>query len=58
MTVEGNVVKSDAELVGESLFALPVAPMVMPTQVLERQHSIVARIASMFGGARVGKAGN
>ncbi|MEI4484568.1 hypothetical protein V8J36_00055 [Frigidibacter sp. MR17.14] len=58
MTVEGDIVKSEADLVGESLFALPAAPMVMPRQVLERQHTLVARLAGLFGGARVGKAGN
>lgn len=44
-----NMTNVTADDVGVSFGALPVAPMVMPRQVLEQPLGIRARLAAVFG---------
>ncbi len=55
----GQDAGQDADLVGTTIGALPVAPLAMPRQVLERPGRLRARLAALFGaGIRTRGLGN
>lgn len=55
----GDMQEQDADHVGTTIGALPVAPLAMPRQVLEQPTRFWSRLAAVFGaGVRTRGLGN